>query len=82
MSHDVEARIRQRAYEIWEREGRPEGRDWEHWLTAETEVSSQPADAAKAKASTRKPAAAKAPKKEAPAAEALKPRVRKAKASA
>ncbi|WP_448206624.1 DUF2934 domain-containing protein [Azospirillum sp. sgz302134] len=26
-----EHRIRERAYEIWEREGRPEGRHAEHW---------------------------------------------------
>ncbi len=31
------ARIRQRAYEIWEAEGRPEGRERIHWLRAEAE---------------------------------------------
>ena len=31
------ARIRQRAYEIWEDEGRPEGRERIHWLRAEAE---------------------------------------------
>ncbi len=30
--------ISKRAREIWEREGRPEGRDKEHWLQAETEL--------------------------------------------
>lgn len=30
--------IRKRAYEIWEGEGRPHGRDIEHWSQAETEV--------------------------------------------
>lgn len=30
--------IRKRAYEIWEGEGRPHGRDMEHWSRAETEV--------------------------------------------
>lgn len=29
-----EHRIRHRAYEIWEREGRPEGRRAEHWERA------------------------------------------------
>lgn len=29
-----EARIRERAYHIWVEEGRPEGRDVEHWLRA------------------------------------------------
>jgi len=28
---DRQDRIRQKAHEIWEREGRPEGRDREHW---------------------------------------------------
>ncbi len=31
--------IAMRAYAIYEREGRPEGRDVEHWLQAETELS-------------------------------------------
>jgi hypothetical protein len=30
--------ITQRAREIWERAGRPEGRDEEHWLQAEAEL--------------------------------------------
>ena len=30
--------IAQRAYEIWEREGKPEGREQEHWLLAEEEL--------------------------------------------
>ena len=28
-----------KAYEIWESEGRPTGRDLEHWLKAEQQVS-------------------------------------------
>jgi hypothetical protein len=36
---DVAERIRQRAYEIWEREGRPEGREQEHWEQAEREIA-------------------------------------------
>jgi hypothetical protein len=36
---DVAERIRQRAYEIWEREGRPEGREQAHWEQAEREVA-------------------------------------------
>jgi hypothetical protein len=35
---DVEDRIRQRAYEFYEQEGRQEGRDQEHWFRAEAEV--------------------------------------------
>ena len=30
--------VEHRAYEIWEREGRPEGRDIEHWLAAERQL--------------------------------------------
>jgi hypothetical protein len=33
-----EAAIRERAYAIWEAEGRPDGRDWEHWYRAAHEV--------------------------------------------
>lgn len=35
---DVEERIRQRAYELYEQEGRQEGRDQEYWLRAEAEI--------------------------------------------
>jgi len=35
---DLQARIRQRAYELWECDGRPEGRDHAHWQQAEREV--------------------------------------------
>ena len=33
-----EARIRERAYAIWESEGRPDGREWDHWERASREV--------------------------------------------
>lgn len=39
MDQNVERRIRERAYSIWEEEGRPEGRDVEHWLRAAQEVA-------------------------------------------
>ncbi|NKQ12958.1 DUF2934 domain-containing protein [Pseudomonas sp. SST3] len=35
---DIEQRIRERAYEIWDAKGRPEGQDAEHWLQAREEV--------------------------------------------
>jgi hypothetical protein len=38
MNDDREARIRARAYERWERDGRPEGRAEEHWAEAEREL--------------------------------------------
>lgn len=49
MDQDHQERIRQRAHEIWEREGRPEGRDSDHWSQAEQELRTetggeQPAD--------------------------------------
>ncbi|MBN2493813.1 MAG: DUF2934 domain-containing protein [Deltaproteobacteria bacterium] len=31
-------RIARRAYEIWQREGRPDGQDMDHWLQAEREL--------------------------------------------
>ena len=31
-------RIRERAYQIWEREGRPYGRDYDHWVQARVEL--------------------------------------------
>ncbi|AWK86711.1 DUF2934 domain-containing protein [Azospirillum thermophilum] len=39
MAEDLETRIRQRAYEIWEREGRPEGRRQDHWELAREEIA-------------------------------------------
>jgi hypothetical protein len=34
-----EDRVRVRAYEIWEREGRPDGKDDEHWHRAAKEIA-------------------------------------------
>lgn len=38
---DLEAAIRARAYEIWERRGRPEGAGHDDWLQAEREIMSE-----------------------------------------
>jgi hypothetical protein len=55
-----ETAIRTRAYAIWEEEGRPEGRDWEHWHRAALEISvHEPVRSATAKAKPRKAAGAK-----------------------
>jgi len=35
------ASIEARAYAIWEHEGRPDGKDLEHWLRAEAEVEAE-----------------------------------------
>ena len=37
-SNHEEQAIRERAYLIWQHEGRPKGRDVANWLEAETEV--------------------------------------------
>lgn len=57
MTADFESRVRQRAHEIWERDGRPQGRDREHWAQAEAELRAE-----ERKSATKKPAAAKEPK--------------------
>jgi DUF2934 family protein len=35
---DILRRIRERSYQLWEQEGRPEGRHLDHWLQAEQEL--------------------------------------------
>lgn len=35
---NVDERIRQRAYEIWEAEGRPEGQEADHWQRGRDEI--------------------------------------------
>ncbi|MBU8539852.1 DUF2934 domain-containing protein [Falsiroseomonas tokyonensis] len=40
-----EDRIRQRAHEIWEQEGRPQGRQEAHWARASREMAEQAAAA-------------------------------------
>lgn len=39
-----EQRVRERAYQIWEQAGRPEGLSHEHWLQAEAEISAEERD--------------------------------------
>lgn len=38
---DYDERTRQRAHEIWEEEGRPEGREYSHWLRARAEIRAE-----------------------------------------
>jgi Protein of unknown function (DUF2934) len=40
---DREERIRERAHQIWEREGRPVGKDSEHWERACREIDAEDA---------------------------------------
>jgi Protein of unknown function (DUF2934) len=50
---DLQARIRMRAYEVWELEGRQHGQDRDHWNKAEPDVARE--DAAAPQGATRKP---------------------------
>ena len=36
---EVEERVKRRAYEIWQREGCPEGREADHWALAKEEIA-------------------------------------------
>ena len=36
-----ESRIAERSYQIWEREGKPEGKHLQHWFTAITELEAE-----------------------------------------
>lgn len=76
MIENVEYRIRARAYEIWEREGRPSDRAEAHWGMAVAEVTAEttPAPAAKVSAPRKIAAAAvaAAPKRRSAASKAAK----------
>ena len=61
MSDNREDRVRQRAHEIWQREGQPEGQGARHWLEAEGEIDAE--DEAAKPAKVKVPAKAKAPAK-------------------
>ena len=41
MPIDTEARIRDRAYALWEAAGRPDGHDKEFWSTAERDLANE-----------------------------------------
>jgi hypothetical protein len=73
-----EKAIEERAYHIWQREGCPHGRDFEHWVQAQVELEAEArpstngrSNGAKAKAPAKLKAAAPrvaaAPKAKAPA---------------
>lgn len=75
MIADREQRVRQRAHDIWQTEGCPEGRAKEHWARAEQEIADETVEttkpaappvvemkpAAPVKAKATKPAAARKP---------------------
>ena len=83
MTDDRHERIRQRAHEIWEQAGRPEGAHMEHWeqAAAEIDAAGKPKKAPKkaAAAKVEKPKAAKAEK---PAKAPAKAKTAKPKAKA
>jgi hypothetical protein len=46
MNNEHEMKVRQRSYEIWEGENRPDGLAERHWLEAEREVTEKAENAA------------------------------------
>ena len=82
MDSDKEARIRERAYEIWAREGRPDGKDEEHWQRATAEIEAESGAVADRAAAGSKPQAERpSPATVAPGAAAVPP-VRSRRAAA
>ena len=69
MSNDLQSRTEQRARQIWEREGRPDGRAEEHWRLAAEEISREDEKAAE-EAAAKEKAAEEAAAKEKAAEEA------------
>jgi hypothetical protein len=62
MSDDKPGKVEQRAYEIWDREGRPHGKALEHWHQAVAEIAREEKKATKAKVTGAKKKTAKAKK--------------------
>ena len=58
INNDLTPHILRRAYEIWEHEGRPQGRDKVHWFLAEAELSNGAHPAIAEPAKKRKPRSA------------------------
>lgn len=54
MAGDLDKRIQERAYEIWESEGRPQGRSHEHWEQARAEFTDARSEAGAGSAAARK----------------------------
>lgn len=59
MSND-DPKVARKAYEIWEAEGRPHGKDQDHWHRASAEVAAEAAPKPASRKTAVKPAAAKA----------------------
>ena len=65
--------IRERAYQIWQREGCPHGRDFDHWVQAQVELAAQSAGNGGAKVAA--PRASTPPQKSASSSTGSKPPV-------
>ncbi|MBK3398610.1 MULTISPECIES: DUF2934 domain-containing protein [Methylobacterium] len=78
MDH-IETRIRERAYALWERDGRLDGRDAHYWTLAEQELrgASAAPESDAARVSVAEAPAAEAPVTEAAAKPVRKPAARK-----
>lgn len=77
MTDDRHERIRQRAHEIWEQAGRPEGAHLDHWDQAAAEVDAAGKPKSAKKVTTAKAEKPKAAKAEKPAkAKATKPKAK------
>ncbi len=66
MTQPTEEQIRTRAYYLWEADGRPQGRDWDYWMKAKSELAPTERPTTATAISTPKKAAAlttEAPKK-------------------
>jgi hypothetical protein len=63
MTAGFDEMVRNRAYALWEREGRPLGRDAEHWLQSEEEARRELLRKATAKAPSQPKAKAASGKK-------------------
>lgn len=55
MSDDRQRKIERRANEIWQREGRPDGRANEHWRLATAEIEAEEAAAVRPASAAAKP---------------------------
>ena len=46
MDEALRRKIEERAHELWQADGSPDGRSWEYWLKAERELAASPAPSA------------------------------------
>jgi hypothetical protein len=78
---EFERRVRERAYALWESEGRPHGKDFEHWRRSVEELLAElPPAAAEEPVAEPEPAAAESKVEPAPVQPAAKPTVEPAPA--